>query len=78
MVGRFSPIRFDRQGQSYSGRSCRFERDGDSWQVSLYHEVDYLDFQNRLQKQGFSLPTADEWAYLCGGECRTLFPWEMG
>lgn len=48
---------------------ARFERDGDSWQVSLYHEVDYLDFQNRMQKQGVSLPTADEWAYLCGGGC---------
>lgn len=21
------------------------------------------------------LPTTDEWAYLCGGGCRTLFPW---
>ena len=60
-----------------AGRA-RFKQDGDSWQVSLYHEVDYLDFQNRLQKQGFSLPTADEWAYLCGGGCRTLFPWGDG
>ena len=67
----------DRDSLTLVGRA-RFERDGDSWQVSLYHEVDYLDFQNRLQKQGFSLPTADEWAYLCGGECRTLFPWGDG
>ena len=29
-------------------------------------------------KQGLSLPTADEWAYLCGGGCRTLFPWGDG
>ena len=43
-----------------AGRA-RFKQDGDSWQVSLYHEVDYLDFQKWLQKQGFSLPTADEW-----------------
>ena len=34
--------------------------------------------QKWLQKQGFSLPTADEWAYLCGGGCRTLFPWGDG
>ncbi|MFQ9353227.1 MAG: hypothetical protein ACLR3P_18110 [Hungatella sp.] len=67
----------DRDSLTLAGRA-RFERDGDIWQVSLYHEVDYLDFQNRLQKQGFSLPTADEWAYLCGGECRTLFPWGDG
>ena len=40
--------------------------------------MDYLDFQKWLQKQGFSLPTADEWAYLCGGGGRTLFPWGDG
>ena len=57
---------------------ARFERDGDDWQVCLYDEVDYTDFQKLLQKQGFSLPTADEWAYLCGGGCRTLFPWGDG
>ena len=57
-----------------AGRA-RFKQDGDSWQVNLYHEVYYLDFQKWLQKQGFSLPTADEWAYMCGGGCRTLFPW---
>ena len=67
----------DRDSLTLAGRA-RFERDSDSWQVSLYHEVDYLDFQNRLQKQGFSLPTTDEWAYLCGGGCRTLFPWGDG
>ena len=57
---------------------ARFEREGDGWQASLYHEVDYPDFRSRLEKQGFSQPTADEWAYLCGGGCRTLFPWGDG
>ena len=57
---------------------ARFEREGGGWQASLYHQIDYPDFQSRLQKQGFSLPTADEWAYLCGGGCRTLFPWGDG
>lgn len=57
---------------------ARFERDGDGWQVCLYHEVDYLAFRELLRKQGLSLPTADEWAYLCGGGCRTLFPWGDG
>ncbi len=40
--------------------------------------MDYSDFRSQLQKQGLSLPTADEWAYLCGGGCRTLFPWGDG
>lgn len=57
---------------------ARFEREDNNWQVCLYHEVNYIDFKNLLQKQGFSLPTADEWAYLCGGGCRTLFPWGDG
>ncbi|WP_317350086.1 hypothetical protein, partial [Pusillibacter faecalis] len=66
-----------RDSLTLAGRA-RFEREGDSWQACLYHEVDYLDFQKQLQKQGFSLPTAEEWAYLCGGGCRTLFPWGDG
>ena len=67
----------DRNSLTLKGRA-RFEREGDDWQVCLYHEVDYLDFQKLLEKQGLSLPTADEWAYLCGGGCRTLFPWGDG
>ncbi|WP_400260611.1 hypothetical protein [Candidatus Methanomassiliicoccus intestinalis] len=56
-------------------RCARFDRDGDRWQAYLYQEVDYCQFKQILQEQGLSLPTADEWAYLCGGGCRTLFPW---
>lgn len=66
-------------GNSLTLVGCaRFERDGDSWQTCLYHETDYPDFRKRLHEQGFFLPTADEWAYLCGGGCRTLFPWGDG
>ena len=66
-------------GNSLTLVGCaRFERDGDSWQACLYHETDYPDFRKRLHDQGFFLPTADEWAYLCGGGCRTLFPWGDG
>lgn len=57
---------------------ARFERDGDSWQICLYHKLNYFAFLDLLQQQGLSLPTADEWAYLCGGGCRTLFPWDDG
>ena len=67
----------DRDSLTLVGRA-RFEREGDGWQVCLYHEVDYLDFQKLLEKQGLSLSTADDWAYLCGGGCRTLFPWGDG
>ena len=40
---------------------ARFERDGDGWQAALYHRMNYSDFRSQLQKQGLSLPTADEW-----------------
>lgn len=33
------------------------------------------ELQQRLEAKGFSLPGADQWEYLCGGGCRTLFPW---
>lgn len=56
----------------------RFDNMGDYWQAYLYHETDYFSFKQILKEKGFSLPTADEWSYLCGGGCRTLFPWGDG
>ena len=39
----------------------------------------YPEFQRSLLWElAASLPTQDEWAYLCGGGCRTLFPWGDG
>ena len=53
----------------------RFELRNGQHFVYLYHDTDYSKLKEDLQKQGFALPTADEWAYLCGGGCRTLYPW---
>ncbi len=52
-------------------------RDG-QWRAFLYNEMDYSQLKEQLNGQGLSLPTANEWAYLCGGGCRTLFPWGDG
>lgn len=47
-------------------------------------EVETEDFDAReiliqqIEEEGFSLPTKDEWEYLCSGGCRTLFPWGEG
>jgi len=35
----------------------------------------HSDANDRLQAQGFRLPTSDEWEYACGGGSRTLFRW---
>ena len=56
--------------------TVRFERNGDDWRAWLCHPMTYPEFQlSLLWELAASLPTPDEWAYLCGGGCRTLFPW---
>ena len=57
---------------------ARFDYIDGQWRVSLYHNVTYPQLKELLRRQGLSLPTADEWSYLCGGGCRTLFPWGDG
>ena len=59
-------------------QSARIERTEKGFQICIYNPTDYETLLASLEKQGFSLPTADEWAYLCGGGCRTLFPWGDG
>lgn len=52
----------------------KFVRRHDGWDVFLYRPMSYSGLKEQLARQSFSLPTADEWAYLCGGGCRTIFP----
>lgn len=59
-------------------QSARIERTENGFQIWIYNRTDYDALLAGLEKQGLSLPTADEWAYLCGGGCRTLFPWGDG
>lgn len=59
-------------------RRARLSKEGDHYQAYLYHQTSYLELKEKLAAQDLALPTADEWAYLCGGGCRTLFPWGEG
>ena len=59
-------------------QSARIERTEKGFQIWIYNRTDYDALLAMLENRGFSLPTADEWAYLCGGGCRTLFPWGDG
>ena len=59
-------------------QSARIERTEKGFQICIYNRTDYDELLAGLEKQELSLPTADEWAYLCGGGCRTLFPWGDG
>jgi len=57
-----------------------FDKEGQKIQLNFdtCYPTDYDELLAMLENRGFSLPTADEWAYLCGGGCRTLFPWGDG
>lgn len=41
----------------------------------IYEPINYESLLNNAALEGFSLPTEDEWEYLCGGGSRTLFRW---
>lgn len=56
-------------------KTIRFKRSYNNWKAWLYHSTDYHEFKAQLQKEGLYIPTYLEWAYLCGGGCRTIFPW---
>lgn len=70
----------DKGGQSLEiSQTVRFERDGGGWHAWLCHPTTYQKFRlSLLWEVMATLPTPDEWAYLCGGGCRTLFPWGDG
>lgn len=55
-------------------QAARMERTENGFQIWIYNQIDYDSFLEQMEKQGLSLLTADEWAYLCGGGCRTMFP----
>lgn len=59
-------------------QTARIERTKKGFQIWIYNQMEYSTLLDTLEMKGLSLPTADEWAYLCGGGCRTLFPWGDG
>ncbi|WP_440112858.1 hypothetical protein [Paenibacillus sp. QZ-Y1] len=54
----------------------RLVRQGEVVQIFWFNEDLTLEYLiDEEAKVGFSLLTEDEWEYLYGGGCRTLFPW---
>lgn len=53
---------------------ARFTKVGDDIEIELYDEISYEELCENLKEEGFSLANLDEWEYLCGAGCRTLFP----
>ena len=55
--------------------TARFTKVKDDIEIELYDDISYEELCENLKEEGFSLTNLDEWEYLCGGGCRTLFPW---
>ena len=55
--------------------TARFTKIEDKIEIELYDYITYDELCENIKHDGFSLPNLDEWEYLCGGGCRTLFPW---
>lgn len=55
--------------------TARFTKVGNDIEIELYDDISYEKLCENLKDEGFSLANLDEWEYLCGGGCRTLFPW---
>ena len=55
--------------------TARFTKIEDKIEIELYDYITYDELYKNIKYDGFSLPNLDEWEYLCGGGCRTLFPW---
>lgn len=53
----------------------RFIREDSEIRAERCDLVGRKELIEQLESSKFSLPTEDEWEYLCGGGCRTLFPW---
>ena len=55
--------------------TARFTKVGNDIEIELYDDISYEELCENLKDERFSLANLDEWEYLCGGGCRTLFPW---
>ena len=66
-------------GEVHMGEVARFFRN-ETGEICarICDEIPLDDFLEEIHDENFSLPTEDEWEYLCGGGNRTLFRWGDG
>lgn len=55
---------------------CRLDRNGEQIAIYRFNESeDFEDWADCTLDGDFDIPTENEWEYLLGAGCRTLFPW---
>lgn len=68
-------LRLNNPGMHELHNSMKLQYIDGNLQVQLYRRIGYPQLLESVRKQGFDLPTQDEWEYLCGGGLRTLWRW---
>ena len=53
----------------------RLTRENGNIIAELFEPISFDDLLKQIHNDGFSLPTEDEWEYLCGGGSRTFYRW---
>lgn len=56
-------------------KAVKFTRENGENSAYLYSGISFEELSQKLAQRGYSLPNQDEWEYLCGGGCKSLFVW---
>ena len=75
LLDEYNKFKSDKYNRLTLDGTARFTKIEDKIEIELYDYITYDELCENIKHDGFSLPNLDEWEYLCGGGCRTLFPW---
>ena len=75
LLDEYNKFKSDKYNRLTLDETARFTKIENNIEIELYDNITYEELCHNLKHDGFSLPNLDEWEYLCGGGCRTLFPW---
>ncbi|MHA7966338.1 hypothetical protein ACX93W_19615 [Paenibacillus sp. CAU 1782] len=79
LAERLEAFRQNRESNRQYYPDCRLDRDGEQIIVYRFNKSeDFEEWADWAINGDFDIPTEDEWEYLYGAGCRTLFPWGDG
>lgn len=56
-------------------KSLRITKKNTDLRFQMFETISYKELLKSVDEEGLSIPTEDEWEYICGGGKRTLFRW---